>query len=401
MAQTHRNKHSIYLDYAAATPAAPSVMTAMAPYFSMQFANPSSLHYAGSKAGRALATARATLASNIGAQPHEIIFTSGGTESINLALQGTVAAIKKHQHHCITTTIEHAATLKTFEALRQQDHRITSIPCSPDGIVDTKKIIDAITPTTTLVSIIYVQNEIGTIQPVEEIGKALVRVNRKRIQTGMPRILFHIDACQAPLWIRIDVEKLHADLLSLDASKMYGPKGVGLLYIRRGVKIAPILFGGGQEQGLRAGTEPVALIVGFATALHHVTRHNTKESKRVARLRDSMMQRLEKEIVDCKITGNRTQRIPNNVHVTLPNREGEDLVLRLDRAGIAASTGSACSSAESTESHVMKALQLPANRIAGSLRFSLGYQTTQQDIDTAVTALKKIIRNNRSATRSK
>lgn len=382
----------IYLDYAAATPVASPVARAMKPYWADSFANPSSLHAGGVAAKKAIEKNRAICARLLTCQPDEILFTSGGTESINLALTGFVAAVKKKQQHIISTTIEHTATLETLHALEQNGHTITLIPCDRRGRIDAQKIVEALRRNTTLISIIMAQNEIGTIQPIAEIGKLLTRINRDRASRGLPVVTFHTDACQAAAWIPLNTERLHVDLLSLDAAKMYGPKGVGLLFHRRRTPLAPVLHGGGQEQGLRSGTEPVALLAGCAAAFEYASKNGPRHRARVAALRDYMIGRLLKEIPRCILNGDARERLPNNVNISIARHEGDDLILRLDRYGIAASTGSACSTASLKPSHIIAALGLPKKFIAGSLRFTFGYTTTRNDVNYALQALQAILK---------
>src|SRR3989338_4555976 len=383
-------KKYLYLDHAAATPIAPEVLRAMQRYWRENFANPSSLHAAGREAKRTLEQCRRSCALLLNCLPEEIIFTSGGTESINLALKGYVAAQKKRQH-IISSAVEHAATLETLRRLKKTGHRITFIPCYHAGMIDPDAVVAAIGPNTTLVSVILAHNEIWTIEPVAQIGKRLVNVNRERAKKNLPPIAFHTDACQAPAWMDINVEKLHVDMLSLDASKFYGPKGVGLLVRRRSIVLEPQMDGGEQQRGFRSGTEPLALIVGTTAALEFAARQRQRSAKNIAHLRDYLLARVADEIPDVLVTGHLTQRLANNASFAFAGLEGESLVLRLDRAGIAASTGAACSTGEPGPSNVIKTLNVPQRYRNGSLRVTLGYATTKNDLDQTVRTLKRII----------
>lgn len=379
-----------YLDYAAATPTVPRVLAAMKPYWSKNFANPSSLHAAGARVHAVIDDCTRSIAKELRCLPEEIIFTSGGTESINLALIGSVQPDLKKQH-IISTTLEHPATFKTLEFLKRQGHSVSYVPCAPNGIVDPKAILAAITDATSLITVILVQNEIGTIQPVAEIGKELVNINRDRKKQGARQIIFHTDASQAPAFLPVDCMKLHANLLTLDGSKIYGPKGIGLLYVQRGTAIAPLLYGGGQQRGIRSGTEAVPLIVGFTEALRYVREQREKHTYRVTALREYMMDILTNALPSCTITGDRKKRIANNVHLTLPDIEGEQVVLRMSKRGVFVSTGSACSSAEQNDARIMKALGVPKNRLMGSVRITLGYGTKKRDIEHACGMLVSVV----------
>ncbi|MBI4090660.1 MAG: cysteine desulfurase, partial [Candidatus Komeilibacteria bacterium] len=382
------SRNYIYLDHAAATPVAPEVLRAMQPYWREQFANPSSLHSAGREAKRVLEQCRKSCALLLNCLPDEVIFTSGGTESINLALKGYVASRKKRQH-IVSTTIEHAATLETLHRLKKEGHRITLVSCDHAGMINSDDVIAAIRPDTTLVTVIVAQNEIGTIEPVAEIGKRLTNVNRERAKKNLPPVVFHTDACQAPAWMDVNMEKLHVDMLSLDASKFYGPKGIGILVKRRNVVLEPQIDGGGQQHNFRSGTEPLALIVGATAALGYVAQKRQRSMRNIARLRDYLLARVTDEIPDVLVTGHLTNRIANSASFVFAGVEGETLVLRLDREGVASSTGSACSTAEREPSHVIAALNLPPRFQAGSLRLTLGYGITKEHIDEVVRKLKR------------
>lgn len=383
-------KKPLNLDHAAATPVAPEVLRAMRPYWRENFANPSSLHTAGREAKRILEQCRKSCALLLNCLPDEIIFTSGGTESINLALKGFAAARKKSQH-IISTAVEHAATLETLHHLKKEGHRVTLVPCDHAGMVHPDEVVAAVRSDTTLVSIILAQNEIGTVEPVAKIGKRLMNVNRERAKKNLPPVIFHTDACQAPAWMEVNMKKLHVDMLSLDASKFYGPKGVGILIKRRAIALEPQMDGGGQQHSFRSGTEPLALIVGATAALEYASRVRPRYSLLITHLRDYLLARVTDEIPNVLVTGHLTKRLANNASFVFAGIEGETLVMRLDREGIAVSTGSACSAAEREPSHVIAALKLPTRFRAGSLRLILGYGITKAEIDYTILHLKKIV----------
>ncbi|MCK9364314.1 MAG: cysteine desulfurase NifS [Syntrophales bacterium] len=377
---------SIYLDYAATTPADPAVVKAMLPYFTEHFGNPSSLHSFGQEAKRAVETARASVASLIGAQAGEIVFTSGGTESDNFALKGAVAARKEKGNHIITTVIEHHAVLETCHDLEQQGCRVTYLPVDRYGAVDPDAVKNAVTNKTILISIMHANNEVGTIQPLAEIGK-IARAND---------IYFHTDAVQTFGHIPIDVNELNVDLLSASGHKLYGPKGVGIIYIRKGTRVEPFLRGGGQEKGRRSSTHNVPGIVGMGKASELSGKLLQEEAIVIGALRDKLIRGVLDNIDETKLNGHATQRLPNNVNITINYIEGEAMVMNLDIEGIACSSGSSCSSASSAASHVLVALGPLPSLPHGSLRFSLGKATTAEDIDTVLMILPRIVRNLRS-----
>ncbi|MEM2089665.1 MAG: cysteine desulfurase NifS [Candidatus Pacearchaeota archaeon] len=370
----------IYLDYAATTPVASEVLEAMKPYFSEKYGNASSLHAFGQEARKALEDARKKIANFINARPAEIIFTSGGTESNNLAIKGIAFANKEKGKHIITSKIEHHAVLEPCKWLEKQGFKVTYLPVNNEGIVNPEDVEKAITKETILVSIMHANNEIGTIQPIEEIGK----ICRKH------KVYFHTDAVQSFGKLEIDVKKMNIDLLSASAHKIYGPKGVGLLYVNRDVKIEPIQHGGGHETGLRSGTENVAGIVGFAKAVELVQKLGKKEQEREKKLRDKIIDKLL-EIKGTKLNGSRTKRLFNNINVSFKGIEGEALLIRLDQEGFAVSTGSACSSKSLEPSHVLTALGLKPEEAHGSLRITIGRYTTEQDVDMLLKVLPKIV----------
>lgn len=390
----------IYMDYASTTPLHPKVFQAMRPFFSARFGNPGAIHAEGFSAKRALAEGRARSARALGVRENEIVFTSGGTEANNLAIAGVIEAARRRgapyeRLHVVSTEIEHSSVREALKEFSRRGVRVSFLKPSPLGIVSAETVAAALTGETVLVSVMYANNEIGTIQPIREIAKAL----RARSAASLPAVsaaapsapafrrpLFHTDACQAPLYLDVDPNHLGADLLSLDAHKMYGPKGVGALYARRGTGLAPILFGGGQERGLRPTTENVPGIVGFAEALSLAAAGREKESTRLARLRDRFFEKIFAAFPAAAANGSRAARLPNNVNVSLPGADPEFLVLKLDAAGIACSTKSSCLSGEE-ESYVVRALDPAGDRPRQTLRFTLGRETTAADIDRAVRAL--------------
>jgi len=371
----------IYLDYAATTPLDPEVFEKMKPFTSQIFGNPSSLHFFGREAGKALDKSRKQIASIINAQPDEIIFTSGGTESDNLAIKGTAFANKDKGNHIITSAIEHHAVHETCKYLETCGFDITYIGTDNDGIVDPYEIKKALRKDTILISIMHANNEIGSIQPIEEIGR-LAR------EYG---IIFHIDAVQSIGHIDTDVELLNVDLLSASAHKFYGPKGTGFLYRKKGVALVPRLHGGSQEFEIRASTQNLPGIAGMAHALELAVKDMHKESKRQIYLRDKLIKSILDNIPDTKLNGHRTQRLPNNANFSFSFIEGEAILLSLDFEGIAASSGSACSSSSFAPSHVLEAIGLDIETARGSVGFSLGKYTIEEDIDFTIESLNKII----------
>ncbi|MCS7134732.1 MAG: cysteine desulfurase NifS [Candidatus Pacearchaeota archaeon] len=370
----------VYLDHAATTPLAKEVLEAMEPFFSEKFGNASSLHFFGREARDAIEKARNEIAKFINAKPAEIIFTSGGTESDNLALKGVAFASKDKGNHIITTKIEHPAILETCKWLEKQGFKITYLPVTKEGLVEPESVEKAITKDTILVSVMHANNEIGTIQPIEEIAK----ICKKH------KVLFHTDAVQTFGKLDIDVKKMNVDLLSASAHKIYGPKGVGLLYVSKDVKIEALQHGGGHEQNIRSGTENVAGIVGFAAAVKLMQKLGKKEQERERKLRDLLISKIL-EIKDSRLNGSKEKRLPNNVNVSFKGVEGEALLLRLDQEGFAVSTGSACSSRSLEPSHVLIAIGLKPEEAHGSLRITLGKDTTEQDIEKFLNVLPKIV----------
>jgi cysteine desulfurase len=378
----------IYLDHAATTPVDPRVKKAMDDFWSGNFGNPSSLYKEGRDAKRAINIARNDIAKIIGAKNDEIIFTSGGTESNNLAIFGAVPRRSdlRQKPHIITTKIEHHSVLNPIKFLEKQGVDVTWLDVSKDGIVDPKDVEKALKPNTILVSIMYANNEIGTIQPIAEIGKIL----RKH------SAVFHTDACQAAGYLDLNVEKLGVDLMTVNGSKMYGPKGVGFLYVKRNTKLVSIMYGGEQEKGLRPGTENVPAIIGLVEAFKIAQKEKNKEVKRLTILRDYFIKRITKEIPKTFLNGHAQNRLPNNVNVSVLGTEGEAVVLYLDESEISCSTGSACSSASLEPSHVIMALKKPHEYGHGSLRLTLGRKTTKKEIDYVMKILPKVVAKLRS-----
>lgn len=373
----------IYLDNAATTAVSPEVMKAMQPYFSEYYGNPSSIHGTGREAAKTIDTARRKTASAIGAQPNEIYFTAGGSESDNWAIKGTAFAKKSKGNHIITSAIEHHAVLHTCEWLEKQGFRITYLPVDEYGLVSPADVEAAITPETILITVMTANNEIGTIQPIEDIGHI----------AHTHKIAFHTDAVQAIGAVPIDVNKMNIDMLSMSAHKFHGPKGIGVLYVRTGVRLDTLLHGGAQERGLRAGTENLPGIVGLGRAIELATTQIETKAARMSALRDRLIEGILANIPDTRLNGHPTKRLPNNVNVSVKYVEGEALLLRLDFAGIAASSGSACTSGSLDPSHVLLAIGLPHEIAHGSLRLTLSCDTTQEEIDEVVRVLPGIVHN--------
>jgi len=375
-----------YFDYAATAPTDPEVVKAMEPYFSEQFGNPSSLHYFGQQARKAVENTRGQLSSFLGAKEEEVIFTSGGTESNNFALNGVVYANEKKGNHVITSVIEHHAVLEPLKFLEKRGLKVTYVKVDKDGVVSVEDIKKAITDKTILISVMHANNEIGTVQPIKEIAKV---AKEKEIS-------FHCDAVQTVGHIPANVNDLGVDLLSLSAHKFYGPKGVGALYVRKGTKITPFLLGGGQEKHRRASTENVAGIVGLGKAIQLCKDKMAKEEKEQITLRDSLIKGLENKIERIYLNGHRVNRLPNNVNFSVEYIEGESMLLNLDMAGIAASTGSACTSGDLEPSHVLLAIGRPHDLCHGSIRFTLGRYSEPQDIDYVLEKFPEIVGRLRS-----
>ena len=366
----------LYLDHASTTPVDPAVLKAMQPYFSKIYANPSSIHAAGQEAKEAVEEARKKVAEILHCLPEEIIFTSGGTESINLALKGI--ALQKKKGHIITSQIEHPAVLETCRYLERKGYKVTYLPVDKFGLVSPAEVKKALRSETILISIMYANNEIGTIEPILEIGKL----------AQLYKIPFHTDACQTGS-LELDVEKLKVDMLTLNGSKIYGPKGIGILFKKKNVLFEPLHHGGGQEFGVRSGTENVAGIVGFAKAFELIQTEKTKENKRLQQLRDYFIVEVLTKISDSFLSGHPTKRLPNNAHFCFAGVEGEAVVRHLSQKGICVSSGSACSAQEIEVSHVLKAIK--AAHALGGVRFSLGKETTKEELKYVLKVLKEVV----------
>jgi cysteine desulfurase len=373
----------IYMDHSATAPMAPQVLEAMLPYFSEKFGNASSLHSFGREAKEALEECREKVAGLLGADPEEVIFTSGGTESDNLALKGIAYRSREKGlgNHIITTAIEHPAILETCRKLENQGFSITYLPVTREGLIDLEVLESAIREETILISVMHANNEIGTIQPLEDIGK----IAKEK------EIYFHTDAVQTAGKIPIDVQKMELDLLSISAHKLYGPKGIGALYVRKGTRLDSIIQGGGHERNLRSGTENIPGIVGLAKAAELAQQDMMIESERLLRLRDRLAGLVLDQVKDAWINGTMTQRLPSNLNFGFRYVEGESLLMFLDSKGIAVSTGSACSSHKLEPSHVLMALGLPAEECHGSLRITMGRSNTEEDIDYVGSAIVEAV----------
>jgi len=373
--------HRIYLDYAASAPVLPEVLDAMLPFFTAVSGNPSGVHAEGREARKAVERARRQVAAAVGAESREILFTSGGSESDNLAIRGAAAAMRKKGNHLITSQIEHPAVLNTCRALERQGFRITYLKPDRTGMITAGQVREAITADTVLVSIMTANNEIGTVEPVAEIG-AVCR------EAG---VLFHTDAVQAAGALKIDVQEMQADLLSLSAHKFHGPKGTGVLYIRKGTRLEPMITGGSQELGMRAGTENVPGIVGTGKAIEIAEAGREDNNRRIRGLRDELIRRILERIPGAQLNGHPEKRLPNNCNFSFEDVESEALLLRLDLAGIAASGGSACTSGSMEPSHVLQAIGLEEKMSKGSIRLTLGRETTAEEIEKTAQILPEIV----------
>jgi cysteine desulfurase len=371
----------VYLDHNATTPVAPEVLAAMLPYFCEEYGNASSIHAFGQRGRGAVEEARGSVAAMVGAQPGEIMFNSGGTESNNLAIFGIVRAAAGSHPHVITSSVEHNAVLDPFAALEQEGADVTILRVNPDGVFDPDDVRRAIRPETVLISLMLANNELGTVEPIEEIGNVAA-------ERGVP---LHIDAVQAAGKIPIDVRKLGARLLSISAHKFHGPKGVGALYVRKGIYLKPLMYGGHNERDRRPGTEDVAGIVGMGKAAELVHDRLELETVRIGALRDCLEQSLLQRIPDGRINGLGTRRTPNTTNLTFSGVDGEAMVIALDLKGIACSTGAACSTGKIEPSHVLIAIGLTPEDARATLRLSLGSQTDDADIDYALEVIPPVI----------
>lgn len=379
-------KRLIYLDNAATTKTSPTVLEAMLPYFSELYGNASSIYSIGSKSKEAITKSRETIAATLGAKADEIYFTAGGSESDNWALKATAEAYKAKGRHIITSRIEHHAILHTCEYLEKQGYEVSYIDVDENGVIKLDQLKKAIRPDTILISVMFANNEIGTIQPVKEIGEIAKEHG----------ILFHTDAVQAYGQLPINVDELHIDMLSSSAHKINGPKGIGFLYIRKGVKIRSFVHGGAQERKRRAGTENVPGIVGYGKAAEEAVSTMQERTAQETELRDYLIERMLREIPYSRLNGDRTKRLPNNANFSFQFIEGESLLIMLDMDGICGSSGSACTSGSLDPSHVLMAIGLPHEIAHGSLRLTLSAETTKEDIDYVVEKTKAIVERLRS-----
>ncbi len=370
----------IYMDYGSASPVDARVLEAMMPFFDKDFGNPSSLHSAGRKARREMENARENVANLVGGQPKSIVFTSCATESNNLALRGTAMRYKDKGNHIITTSIEHMSVMNPLKDLQRSGFDVTHIPVDKDGLISAEEINNAITDKTILISVMYANGEVGTIQPIKEIGKIASDKN----------ILFHVDGTAAVGKVPVNVEDEHIDLLTISSNDMYGPKGVGALYIKQGVRIMPSMLGGGQESGMRSGSENIPGIVGMGKAAEIARKEMAGEGERVARLRDNLKDNILK-MEYTYLTGSRTKRLPNNASFRFSFIEGESIILQLSEMGITASTGSACSSKTLEPSHVLIAMGLKHEEAHGSLLLTLGRGNNEEDVDYVLECVPKVV----------
>ncbi len=381
----------IYLDHAATTPLDKKVLDEMMPYFSQKFGNPSSIHQFGQEAMEAVDKARQQVADFLGCSSSEIIFTSGATESNNMTIKGVIKASNVKNPHIITSAIEHPCILNSCKEAEKEGSEVAYLGVDKDGIIDLEDIEKAIKENTILISIMYANNEVGTIEPIAEIGKLLKKINSEREENKLPKIYFQTDAVQAINYLDCDVDNLGVDLLSLSGHKIYGPKGVGVLYVKQGTKIKAIQDGGEQENNLRAGTHNVPGIVGLGKAISLIS-ENRSRIKEIKKLRDYFIDEVLKNITDARLNGSKEFRLPHNINFSFKGIEGESLLMMLDADGIAVSTGSACSSASLKPSHVLTAMKISPEIAHASIRFTLGKDTTKEDIDYTLKVLKEKIK---------
>ena len=370
-----------YFDHAATTPVSENVLKAMLPYFTCEYGNASSLYTIGRQSKKAIEEARKKVANAIGAKQHEIYFTSCGSESDNLAIKGVAYSHKEKGNHIITSKIEHPAVLNTCETLQRQGFEVTYLDVDEKGFINIEQLINSIRPTTILISVMFANNEIGTIQPIEMIGNIAK-------QKG---ILFHTDSVQAVGNVKIDVNQLHIDLLSMSAHKFYGPKGIGALYVREGVEFERIQDGGHQERNKRAGTENVAEIVGLGEAIEEIYQNYETYNQKLIGLRDYYIFEVQKRMPNTKLNGDKKKRLPGNANLSFPKINAQELLLGLDEKGICASAGSACSSGETSPSHVLTAIRLSPEVAEGTLRVTFGKDNTKEDVEYLVNSLEEVI----------
>ena len=380
-------QNHIYFDHAGTTPMDERVLQAMLPYFTQLYGNASSVHTVGQEARYALDAARERVAKALNCRNREVVFTSGGTESDNAAVRGAAYALEETGRHVITASTEHHAVLHACQVLENRGWDVTGLPVDDYGQVDPQRVYNAITGQTTVVSIMYANNEIGTINPIPEISAAV----KQRAQELNRSIVMHTDAVQAAGFLDLDVRRLGVDMMSLSGHKFYGPKGVGVLFLRRGVPFLPLITGGGQERERRSGTENVAGIIGLSVALELANAHREEVSAQCLILRDRIIDEITRRIPDCILNGHPTERLPNNVNFSFEGVEGESILLGLDLQGIAASSGSACSSGSLEPSHVLLALGQTADAARGSLRITLGKYNTDAHVDRLLAVLIDLI----------
>lgn len=375
----------IYLDYAAATPLDREVLALMRPYFTDNFYNPSATYLAAKAVAKGIEAARSRVAHWLGAKPSEIVFTAGGTEANNLAIRGVMSQYP--EANIIVSAVEHESVLKSAA-----DYPRKIVSAEPDGRIDIEDLQSKINDQTALISIIYANNEIGTIQPLKEIGEIIERTRKDRRRRGIELPLYlHTDACQAGNYLDLQAKRLGVDLMTLNGGKVYGPKQSGALFVKTGVNLKPLIAGGGQERGLRSGTENVAGLIGFSAALDKAQNLRHEEARRVEELRDEFMRQLNEKFPDCYINGSTKHRLANNVHVTFPGQDNERLMMMLDEAGIQCAAGSACSASNDEPSHVLEAIGFSENAARSSLRFTIGRQTTENDVIATVKTLGSVI----------
>lgn len=376
----------IYMDNAATTATRPEVLEAMLPYFTQTFGNPSSIHGVGREARKAVEAARKQVADAIGAEAREVYFSAGGSESDNWAIRLGCEAMQKKGKHIITSAIEHHAVLHTCQAMEKEGYRVTYLPVDEFGMVSVSDVEAAICDDTALITIMMANNEIGTLQPIKEIAQI----------AKAKGVLFHTDAVQAIGAVPVNVKELGVDMLSMSGHKFHGPKGIGALYVRKGIKMSNLIHGGAQERGFRAGTENLPAIVGIGKAIELAVAELPAYTEKMTSLRDRLIDGLTERIPEIRLNGHRTQRLPGNVNISIRYLEGESILMRLDLAGIEASSGSACTSGSLDPSHVLLAIGLPHEIAHGSLRLSLGMENTEEEVETVLNELPKIVENLRA-----
>ena len=395
-----RTKRLVYLDHNATTPIDHRVVEAMKPFFEDNYGNPSSLHQKGRLAHKALEDARSTIAGFLGTEAVDIIFTSGGTESNNMAIKAAAMKRRSEGDHIITSSVEHPCVLETCRYLESEGFSVTYLPVDRYGMVAPDSVAQAITEKTMLVSVMHANNEVGTIQPIEDIAQIVRRYNRQHRKDHRRRIYMHTDAVQSFGKIDVDVEGMGVDLLSISAHKIYGPKGIGALYIRKGTEMAPYIHGGHHERGLRAGTEDVAEITGFAKAVDIIKRSHNKNDM-ILELRDRLYDGLCRRVDGIILHGHPVKRLPNTLSLSFQGVDGQSMLINLDSKGICASAGSACTSGETMRSHVLRAMHVDKGLIRSAARFSLGLTNKRSDIDYCISRIPRIIARLRSVSGSK